>query len=255
MALSQLPRGTSRFTAAAASVKFVLDGEGIYEIDGRTRRLRRGEFMLVEAGREVTVHMPQARTTGLCVHFEPSHMNAQDVLSAPALLGSADEPLTELLTRYTRLLAARPDDGQALSRHILREVGERTDAFLCDFKSRLERLSSVKLSTRIETLQRLERARSFIHEHRGRALTLDEIAGHAALSRFHLTRSFAEAYGAPPLLYHRTLRLAAAAERIRAGWTSPTQAAAELGYASLSAFTRAFRHRFGMPPSELKRVA
>lgn len=33
--LSQLTRG-SRFTAIAASVKFVLEGEATYEIDGRT---------------------------------------------------------------------------------------------------------------------------------------------------------------------------------------------------------------------------
>jgi AraC-like DNA-binding protein len=175
-------------------------------------------------------------------------------LRAPALLGSADEPLAALLARYAAALAAQPDAGHSLARRIVREVGARTDSFLCDFRGRLDRMSSAKLSTRVETLQRLERARSFIHEHRGRPLALDEIAAHAALSRFHLTRSFAEAYGAPPLLYHRTLRLEAAAERIRGGWTSPTQAAEELGYASLSAFTRAFRHKFGIPPSELRRV-
>jgi len=69
------------------------------------------------------------------------------------------------------------------------------------------------------------------------------------LSRFHLTRMFSEVYGAPPLSYHRQLRLDLAAIRLRLGATTPTALAHEMGYGSLSAFSRAFRSRFGFPPS------
>ena len=47
--LSQLPRGVSRIEAAAPSIKFVLQGEGSYSIGGRTKRLRPGEFILVDS--------------------------------------------------------------------------------------------------------------------------------------------------------------------------------------------------------------
>lgn len=253
--LSQLPRGRSRLVASEASVKFVLDGEGVYEVDGRRRRLRAGEFMLVEAGRTMTAFMPAAQTTGLCVSIKPGAGSNATELAPVCLLGGAKEPLARLLGGYTRTLIARRDRGPLLAAQILKEVQALSDGFVCAFSGRLERLGAVKLSTRIETLQRLERARSFIHDHCGRPLTLDEIAGHAALSRFHLTRSFAEAYGVPPLQYHRELRLKDAATRIRRGAASPTQVAEDLGYGSLSAFTRAFRQRFGVPPSGLKQVA
>ena len=252
---SDLPRGTSQVTSAAPSVKFVLDGEGVYEIEGRTRRLRAGEFMLVEGGCKVSVHFPQARTRGLCVSLGGLAQGREPGLGSPALFGGSDQPLSRLLAAYSRALIERPEAGPVVAHRIVHEVAAHTEAFLCDFRGRLDRLGSVKYTTRVETLQRLERARAFIHAHKNRTLTLDEIAMHAALSRFHMTRSFTEAYGAPPLFYHRSLRLAAAAERIELGEATPTQVSEELGYGSLSAFTRAFRQKFGMPPSEMRRAA
>ena len=126
--------------------------------------------------------------------------------------------------------------------------------YLATFSNRLERLGSVKHSTRIETLQRLERARCFIHDQADRPISLDEVAGEAALSRFHLTRSFAEVFGLPPLAYHRRLRLEAAARLLKSDAISATEIAEQLGYGSLSAFTRAFRQNFGVPPSQARLV-
>ena len=252
---SDLPRGTSQVTSAAPSVKFVLEGEGVYEIEGRTRRLKAGEFMLVEGGCDVTVHFPSARTVGLCVGLEGLAHGREGGLGSPALFGGSDQPLSRLLAYYARALIERPEVGPVLAHRIVREVSAQADTFLCDFRGRLDRLGSVKYSTRVETLQRLERARAFIHAQKNRTVTLDEVAMHAALSRFHMTRSFAEAYGAPPLFYHRSVRLEAAAQRIQRGEATPTEVAEELGYASLSAFTRAFRQKFGIPPSEHRRAA
>ena len=252
---SDLPRGTSQVTSASPSVKFVLEGEGVYEVEGRTRRLRSGEFLLVEGGCEVTVHFPSVRTLGLCVGLEDLAQGREEGLGSPALFGGADQPLSRLLAFYARALIERPEIGPSLAHRIVREVTAEAEAFLCGFRERLDRLGSVKYSTRVETLQRLERARAFIHAHKNRTVTLDEVAMHAALSRFHMTRSFAEAYGAPPLFYHRSVRLEAAAQRIARGEATPTEVAEELGYASLSAFTRAFRQKFGKPPSELRRAA
>ena len=252
---SDLPRGTSQVTSAAPSVKFVLDGEGVYEVDGRTRRLRAGEFMLFEGGCTVTVRFSPARTLGLCVGLPGLAQNREAGLGQAALFGGTDQPLSRLLAAYSRTLLERPEVGPVLAHRIVQEVGAHAGAFLCDFRGRLERLGSVKHSTRVETLQRLERARAFIHANKSRSVTLDEIAMHAALSRFHMTRSFAEAYGVPPLFYHRALRLEGAAQRIEAGEISPTRVAEELGYSSLSAFTRAFRQKYGRPPSELRRAA
>jgi AraC-like DNA-binding protein len=249
--LSRLQGGRSAVRALAPSVKFVLTGEEVYKIDGRSRAVRPGRFLLVEAGTEFEVSTPRPdETVGLCVYLGVSGAPSGD--SGPlgrVIEGCGAEPLAPLLSRYARLLAARPDAGPALAPKIVQQVGAGAEDYLSTFASRLERLSGLKRSTRIETLQRVERARAFIHDRRDSPLTLDAIAGEAALSRFHLSRSFAEVHGLPPLAYHRRLRLEGAARLLRDGSASPTELSERLGYGSLSAFTRAFRQAYGVPPS------
>src|SRR4051812_7553757 len=249
--LSRVGGGRSTVRALAPSVKFVLQGEEVYKIDGRSRAVRPGRFLLVEAGTEFEVSTPRPdETVGLCVYLgvAPAPAVERGPLG-PVIEGCGAEPLAPLLARYARLLAARPDTGFALASKIVQQVTAGAEDYLSTFASRLERLSSLKRSTRVETLQRIERARAYIHDHEDRILNLDEIAGQAALSRFHLSRSFAEVHGLPPLAYHRRLRLDGAARLLREGAASPTELSERLGYASLSAFTRAFRQAYGVPPS------
>ena len=250
--LSRLEGGRSTVRALAPSVKFVLSGEEVYKIDGRARAVKPGRFLLVEAGTEFEVSTPRPdETVGLCVYLGVCRRRPTGSAEplGRVIEGCGAEPLAPLLSRYARLLAARPDAGPALAAKIVQQVTAGAEDYLSTFASRLERLSSLKRSTRIETLQRIERARAFIHDHQDRPLTLDDIAGRAALSRFHLSRSFAEVHGLPPLAYHRRLRLEGAAQLLRQGAASPTDLADRLGYASLSAFTRAFRQAYGVPPS------
>jgi AraC-like DNA-binding protein len=250
--LSRLEGGRSLVRALAPSVKFVLSGEEVYKIDGRARAVRPGRFLLVEAGTEFEVSTPRPdETVGLCVYLgvNAAPPPAERGPLGRVIEGCGAEPLAPLLSRYARLLASRPETGPGLAPKIVQQVTAGAEDYLSTFASRLERLSSLKRSTRIETLQRIERARAFIHDHQGRTLTLDEIAAQSALSRFHLSRSFAEVHGLPPLAYHRRLRLEGAAGLLREGTASPTELAERLGYASLSAFTRAFRQAYGVPPS------
>ena len=254
--LSRLDGGRSAIRALAPSVKFVLTGEEMYKIEGRTRALKPGQFLLVDAGAEFEVRTPSPdRTIGLCVYLGAR----QPPLSAPeglgrVLEGSAADPLAPLLSRYARLLAGRPEAGAGLASRIVQEVTIATEDYLSTFANRLERLKSLKRSTRIETLQRVERARAYIHSHADRPLTLEEVASEATLSRFHLARSFAEVHGLPPLGYHRRLRLDQAARLLKEDAASPTELAQRFGYRSLSAFTRAFRQVHGVPPSQARLV-
>ena len=231
--LSTLPGGRSAVRALAPSVKFVLSGEEVYKIDGRTRALRPGRFLLVEAGSEFEVATPRPdETVGLCVYLGVSPAPAPDREPLGRVIeGCAAEPLAPLLSRYASLLVgAARDRGGARAED--RPAGRRRRRGLSvDFRQPARAaLSSLKRSTRIETLQRIERARAFIHDHRDRPLTLDAIAGEAALSRFHLSRSFAEVHGLPPLAYHRRLRLDGAARLLRDGAASPTELSERLGY-------------------------
>ncbi len=117
----------------------------------------------------------------------------------------------------------------------------------------LARLNVVKLSTGLDLLERVERARRHLHDHLDRNISLRELGTIASLSTFHLARFFKLAFGAAPISYHRTLRLERAAQLLRRGKLSVAEVADCVGYSDAVAFTHAFRKHFGFAPRHLAR--
>jgi AraC-like DNA-binding protein len=226
----------------------VLQGEEHYNIDGRLRRVRAGEFILVEAGTDSDARIPTpSETIGLCIYLPSTpHGLVEADIGSPVIFGGGGDPFAEALNHFAHQAVG---GANVDSTRIARAAARGAEEFLARFHERRERLSHTRPAARTEVLHRLERARALIHANAHRTVTLEEICREAALSRFHLTRMFSEVYGAPPLSYHRQLRLDLAAIRLQHEVTSPTALARELGYGSLSAFSRAFRSRFGFPPS------
>lgn len=87
----------------------------------------------------------------------------------------------------------------------------------------------------------------------GMPVTLDELAAHAGVSRFHLSRIFPLATGYSISGYLRGRRLSVAARQLAGGAPDILEVALDAGYGSHEAFTRAFREQFGTTPDELRR--
>jgi AraC family transcriptional regulator len=100
-----------------------------------------------------------------------------------------------------------------------------------------------------------QKALWFIEGHLGGALTLDEIADVAGVSRFHMVRAFAAATGLSVMRYVRARRLSEAARALAAGAPDILQLALDADYNSHEAFTRAFRDHFGITPEAVRRLA
>ena len=78
--------------------------------------------------------------------------------------------------------------------------------------------------------------------------TLDEMADIAAMSRATLVRSFRRLGSAAPMTFLSDLRLAVARQRL-AGANDPiARIAADVGYASEGALSRAVLRRYGVRP-------
>src|SRR6476646_4717369 len=109
------------------------------------------------------------------------------------------------------------------------------------------------LPTRLErSMNPAEKALWFIESHLGRELTLDEIAGIAGISRFHMVRSFAAATGLSVMRYVRARRLSEAARALAVGAPDILTLALDADYGSHEAFTRAFRDHFGVTPEAVR---
>jgi len=97
-----------------------------------------------------------------------------------------------------------------------------------------------------------QKALWFIESHLAGALTLDEIAGVAGISRFHMVRAFAAATGLSVMRYVRARRLSEAARALAAGAPDILTLALDADYGSHEAFTRAFRDHFGVTPEAVR---
>src|SRR5207253_508657 len=97
-----------------------------------------------------------------------------------------------------------------------------------------------------------QKALWFIESHLADQLTLDEIAGAAGISRFHMVRAFAAATGLSVMRYVRARRLSEAARALANGAPDILSVALDADYGSHEAFTRAFRDHFGVTPESLR---
>lgn len=98
----------------------------------------------------------------------------------------------------------------------------------------------------------MRKALWYIEHHFERPVTLDELSGLVGLSRFHLSRSFAQATGRSFSAHLRGRRLTEAARALAAGAPDILAVALAAGYGSHEAFSRAFRDQFGLTPDAVR---
>ena len=96
------------------------------------------------------------------------------------------------------------------------------------------------------------KALSLIHRSPARNWTIEELARDVGLSRSVLAERFADLLGMPPMQYLAKWRMQIASGLL-SGDTNIAGVAAEIGYGSEAAFSRAFKKMVGVPPSAWRR--
>ncbi len=99
----------------------------------------------------------------------------------------------------------------------------------------------------------LARALTAVHRDPGHAWSVDELARHAQLSRSAFAERFARLMGESPGRYVSRRRLAHANVLLTSSTAPVSRIAAEAGYESEAAFSRAFSRAFGESPSLRRR--
>lgn len=92
----------------------------------------------------------------------------------------------------------------------------------------------------------------YVERHFDRELALEDIARHADVSTFHLTRAFSAATGRSLMRYVRSRRLTEAARLLARGDAEILDVALAACYGSHEAFTRAFCAQFGTTPEAVR---
>ncbi len=109
------------------------------------------------------------------------------------------------------------------------------EELFCDRQKRLNR-------------ERIEQVCAILARDLANPPTLEMLAAEAGCGAFHLSRTFSQHTGRTVPQYLRQLRLERAAQLLRAGRCNVTEAAVEVGYSSLSHFSKAFWEAYGCCP-------
>lgn len=102
--------------------------------------------------------------------------------------------------------------------------------------------------------QRFARVQDHIEHNLGEAMSLEDLARVAGVSRFHFARQFRARTGESPMGYLLRTRVERAKALLRDSHVRVVDISAELGFADQSHFTRSFRRLVGMPPSTYARA-
>lgn len=181
------------------------------------------------------------------VYFGPALLQA--VGAAPA------SPFTETLhphgdavSERLRLLERHLDDGAPDPRWCEQQVA----ALLADALAReralreaAQRIDCVKAGTRQALLRRVLLASDFILSHHDQPITLDEIAGAARLSRFHLLRLFRQVHGTTPHAFLQAKRLQVAERLLERPGLDLADIAERSGFGTRWSLFRQLRKRRG----------
>jgi len=98
------------------------------------------------------------------------------------------------------------------------------------------------------------KALSLMHSRPAHAWTVDELASHVGLSRSALAERFAAVIGQPPMQYLTQWRLQIAADLLHNTRRAIAVIAADVGYDSEAAFSRAFKRELGAAPATWRRA-
>lgn len=117
-----------------------------------------------------------------------------------------------------------------------------------DFFRRIDTLPVVKAATRDEVLARLSSAVDYIYQQYYTAISLDELATVACMSKFHFLRMFKQVQGQTPYQFIAAIRLDKAKQLLSDSELTVTDIALLVGYEDIATFCRAFKRRYNTWP-------
>lgn len=98
---------------------------------------------------------------------------------------------------------------------------------------------------------RIRSARDYLADQLARNVSLDELAGVAGLSKYHLVRAFTREFGLPPHTMHLRLRLDRAQSMLRRGRRS-AEVAQATGFADQAHLSQSFQRTYGLTPGQYR---
>lgn len=252
----------------ALSIKAVKSGVERYTINQQRYDLEPGYFLLVDGNQEMDISFNEKQLAeGCCLYIDQTYMNQIANLSEKGANWALDHPLENenncafLSMKYK----IRTDDfGQFLSQTIIAVTSNPTLHLSEDFfmqlaqqlflqqhqvSSTLNKLNSLKLTTRQELYKRVMLVRDFIEDQpQAEKLSIHRLAQIAAMSEVQLHRAFKSILGQTPHQFILERKMKIAQELIQCNSHTLSEIAWQLGFSDLPTFSKAFKRHFKISP-------
>jgi AraC family transcriptional regulator len=119
--------------------------------------------------------------------------------------------------------------------------------------SEINKINSVKFSTRKELYKRLNIGKEFLDTNLDRKISVEEVSRIASLSPHHFKRTFKKLFGHTPHNYHVKKRLEYSRQLIESGGLNVSAICQRVGFEDSSSFIRLFRNNYGFTPGNFVR--
>jgi AraC-like DNA-binding protein len=117
-----------------------------------------------------------------------------------------------------------------------------------------ENIKAVKASTRLEIFKRIALAKDWIHQNYATAITLEDIASVAHMNSQHFLRMFKQTYQITPHQYLIDLKLIQAKHLLDSTLYPINDICRLIGFESVFSFSILFKKRFGIAPSQFRKM-
>ncbi|MGX1262400.1 AraC family transcriptional regulator [Rossellomorea marisflavi] len=245
------------------SIKTFRRGRALYEANGGFYSVDENRYLLVNEGDYSLSIEEEEPVESFCLFFRSgfsSEVSRTLEASQDQLLTDPFKPVGEDgFFEKTYHIGPRLEEMLRLTKqaYLNRELEESfysvMEAILADqttVPQELERLSSLKRSTREELFKRLIRANEYIRAYCQTGITLEDIARVACLSANHLLRSYRQLFGVTPKQHLLMYRMNKAKRLLKESSKSYTDMAFDLGFSSSASCSRSFRLHTGLSPRQ-----
>ena len=236
------------------SIRAVWRGAESYLIGRRTLCVDDDSYLLINGRREYSIvgqRRDAAESLTIFFSSETRRARASDRDSFAEHLRPHDGPVTQYLQRILEARRRGVTDNDWYSDEIKMLYAQLV---LSDVE--LQRSASVfapaGLCTRTELLRRVMTATDYVNSNYTSAVTLDDIASAANLSKYHLARLFRTLHGVSPAAYLRLKRIRAAERLIERSDADLAEIAERSGFGSRWSMFRELRRRRGMSGQRIR---
>ncbi len=259
---------------APLSIKACFKGTEFYEVNSVPIGVENGKFLVInDDQRYASYILSNEPVETFCIFFEDhlarevstafSHP-PEELLDDPEKhlktqppffqnLRRPDSPISLVLKNLHRAI----NNGSATSQLWLDEQSNHLmEMLICEHNQtlcELQTLPMVRPKTRLEIYRRLSLARDYIESCYDEPVNLKKLSQISCLSPYHFLRLFKAAFRQTPHQYLIDVRLQRALILIKEDNFSITDICFNVGFENLSSFTRLFKNRFSLSPTEFRR--